>query len=176
MHHMALRQGLTSFSSSRRRTVSRERSTCSVSLTISPASRSSVHRARPCGGFEQAVATSSASCLPDILRSAPGRGASLSAASRLPRTKRRLVRYTVEPPTDTLAAIASSLSPASDASRICARYNLRAACFPPLSILASWSRSSWCSSPRYRTFIAVPPTPEGADESDVERFPIPFHA
>jgi hypothetical protein len=35
------------------------------------------------------------------MRSAPGRGSSLSAAARLPSTKRRLVRYTVEPPTPT---------------------------------------------------------------------------
>ena len=65
---------------------------CSVSLTISPASSSRVQRARPAGGLEQAVATSRASSLPVSLRAAPGRGSSLSAASRLPSTKRRLVR------------------------------------------------------------------------------------
>ena len=124
---MSLRQGLRSFSAKRRRTVSRDRLSCSVSLTISPASSSSVQRARPAGGLEQAVATSSASSLPVSLRSAPGRGSSLSARSRLPSTKRRLVRYTVEPPTPTLAAISSSLTPASAASRICARLSLRAA-------------------------------------------------
>jgi hypothetical protein len=32
-----------------------------------------------------------------------------------------LVRYTVDPPTETLLAIASSLTPASAASRICVR-------------------------------------------------------
>ena len=56
----------------------------------------------------QAVATNKASSLPVSLRSAPGRGSSLSARSRLPSTKRRLVRYTVEPPTPTLLAISSS--------------------------------------------------------------------
>ena len=76
----------------RPRTVSRETPSCSVSLTNSPAKRSSVHRARPCGGLEQAVATSSASSLPESLRLAPGRGSSLSAASKFPSTKRRLVR------------------------------------------------------------------------------------
>src|SRR6266481_5581818 len=99
MHHMSLRQGLRSFSANRRRTVSCDRLLCSVSLTIAPASSSSVQRARPFGGFAQAVATSKASSLPVSLRSAPGRGSSLSARSRLPSTKRRLVRYTVEPPT-----------------------------------------------------------------------------
>src|SRR5207248_502974 len=85
----------------------------------------------------------------DSLRLAPGRGSSLSAASRLPSTKRRLVRYTVEPPTPTLPAIASSLAPASAASRICARFSLRAAHLPPLSSAFSSSRSPWLSSTRY---------------------------
>ncbi len=66
--------------------------------------------------------------LPDSLRGAPGRVSSLSASSRLPCTKRRLVRYTVDPPTETLLAIASSLTPASAASRIWARFSLRTAC------------------------------------------------
>jgi hypothetical protein len=49
----------------RRRTVSREMLSCWVSLTSSPARSSSVQRARPSGGFEQAVATSRASSLPE---------------------------------------------------------------------------------------------------------------
>src|SRR6195256_5761254 len=102
MHHMSLRQGLRSFSARRRRTVSCDRLLCSVSLTIAPAKSSSVQRARPSGGLAQAVATNRASSLPVSLRSAPGRGSSLSARSRLPSTKRRLVRYTVEPPTATV--------------------------------------------------------------------------
>src|SRR5262249_11580295 len=101
----------------RRRTGSRDRSSCSVSLTIAPANNSRVQRTRPSGGFEQAVATSSASSLPVSLRAAPGRGSSLSAASRLPSTKRRLVRYIVDPAMARLVAIASSLTPESAASR-----------------------------------------------------------
>lgn len=98
----------------------------------------------------------SASSLPDSLRLAPGRGSSLSAADKLPSTKRRLVRYTVEPPTPTLAAISSSFTPASAASRICARFSLRAACLPPLSMPVNSSRSTSLSSTRYRIFIAAP--------------------
>src|SRR6202047_803710 len=143
MHHMSLRQGLRSFSASRRRTVSCDRLLCSVSLTIAPASNSRVQRARPFGGLAQAVATSKASSLPVSLRSAPGRGSSLSARSRLPSTKRRLVRYTVDPPTPTLAAISSSLTPASAASRICARLSFRAGCLPPLGSAPSSLRSYW---------------------------------
>jgi non-homologous end joining protein Ku len=44
------------------------------------------------GGLEQTVATSNAVSLPDSLRTAPGRASSLRASSRLPSTKRRLVR------------------------------------------------------------------------------------
>ena len=43
-------------------------------------------------GLEQAVATSSASSLPDSFRPAPARGSSLNASSRFPSTNRRLVR------------------------------------------------------------------------------------
>ena len=92
MHHMSLRHGLRSFSKSLRRTVSRESSSWSVSLIISPANSSSVQRARPVGGFAQAVATKRASCLPVSLRPAPGRGSSLKAASKPHSTSRRLVR------------------------------------------------------------------------------------
>src|ERR1700693_4331767 len=148
LRNASLRQGLRSFSARRRRTVSCDRLLCSASLTIAPASSSSVQRARPSGGLAQAVATSKASSLPVSLRSAPGRGSSLSARSRLPSTKRRLVRYTVEPPTPTLLAISSSLAPASAASKICARLSLRDACLPPLSSALSAARSIWLSSTR----------------------------
>src|SRR6204780_5957118 len=137
MHHISLRQGLRPFSASRRRTVSPDRLSCPVSLTMASAKSSSVQRARPSGGFAQAVATSKASSLPVSLRSAPGRGSSLSARSRLPSTKRRLVRYTVEPPTATVRAISSSLQPASAASNIWARLSLRAARLPLLNIAVS---------------------------------------
>ena len=53
-----------------------------------------------------------------------------------------------EPPTPTLFAMASSLTPASAASRICARLSLRTECFPPLSSPVSSSRSAWLSSTR----------------------------
>jgi hypothetical protein len=68
---MFLRHGLRSFSAKRRRTVSREMLSCSVSLTSSFANSSRVQWARPSGGFEQAVATSKASSLPAISRCWP---------------------------------------------------------------------------------------------------------
>src|SRR5438067_10290246 len=148
MHHISLRQVLRSFAASGGRTVSPDRLSWSVSLTIAPAESSSVQRARPSGGLAQAVATSKASSLPVSLRSAPGRGSSLSARSRLPSTKRRLVRYTVEPLTPTLLAISSSLVPASAANKICARLSLRDACLPPLSSALSSVHSIWLSSTR----------------------------
>jgi hypothetical protein len=117
-----------------------------VSLTSSLANSSSVQRARPAGGLEQAVAISRASSLPVSLRSAPGRGSSFSAASRLTSTKRRLVRYTVEPPTVTPAAIASSLTPTSAANKICARLSLRAERLPPLTSAVSSQRSASLNS------------------------------
>src|SRR6266571_152062 len=78
MHHISLRQGLRPFSASRRRTVSSDKLWWSVSLTMASAKSSSVQRARPSGGLAQAVATNNASSLPVSLRSAPGRGSSLS--------------------------------------------------------------------------------------------------
>jgi hypothetical protein len=80
------------------------------------------------------------------LRSASGRGSSLSARSRLHSAKLRSVRYTVEPPTLTLLAISSSPAPASAASKICARLSLRDACLPPLSSALSSVCSTWLSS------------------------------
>ena len=68
-----------------RRTVSRDTLSCVVSLTMSPA-----------GGLEQAVATRKASSLPLNLRSAPRRGSSLSAASRLPSRRRSLAPRAVQ--------------------------------------------------------------------------------
>ena len=125
------RDGLRSASAKRRRTVSRDRLSCAVSLTISPASRCSAWgaaRRRVCAGgrYQQGF------LLAGQLAFGAGARSSLRARSRLPSTNRRLVRYTVEPPTPTLAAISSSPTPASAASRICARLSLRAACRPPL--------------------------------------------
>ncbi len=148
MHHMSLRQGLRWFSAKRRPTVEADKVSCSVSSTNALASSFSVQRAHPSGGLEQAVATSRASSFPDSLRSAPGLGSSLSAASRLPSTKRRLVRYTVEPLTFTVLTIVSSSTPASAANRTCARLSLRTGCLPPLSRAVSSSRSAWVNSTR----------------------------
>lgn len=68
-------------------------------------------RLRPAGGLAHAVATSRAFSLPVSLRSAPGRGPSLKARSRLPSTKRRLVRPTVERLTRTVRTISASQRP-----------------------------------------------------------------
>ena len=115
---------------------------------MASAKSSSVQRQRPGGGLAQAVATSRASSLPVSLRFAPGRGSSLSARSKLPSTKRRLIRYTVEPPTATARAISSSLLPASAASKIWARLSLRADRLPLLNIVVSSQRSAWLNSTR----------------------------
>ena len=56
---------------------------------------------------------------------------------------------TVVRPTPTLVAISSSLTPASAASKICARLSLRAACLPPLRRIVSSARSVWLISTRY---------------------------
>src|SRR5258708_7128886 len=65
MHHISLRHGLRPFSANRRRTVSPDRLSWSVSLTIAPAKSSSVQRARPSGGLAQAAATHRASSSED---------------------------------------------------------------------------------------------------------------
>src|SRR3954469_17818376 len=80
---------------------------------MASASSVKVQRLRPAGGLAHAVATSRASSLPVSLRSAPGRGSSLKARSRLPSTKRRLVRLTVERLTRTVRTISASQLPAS---------------------------------------------------------------
>ena len=85
---MSVRHGFNWFSARRRRTVSRERLSCSVRLMNPAANSSSVYRAQAAGGLEQAVAISSASSLRLSLRSAPGRGSSSSAVSKPPTTKR----------------------------------------------------------------------------------------
>src|SRR3979490_788139 len=51
MHHISLRHGLRSFSASRRRTVSLDRLSWSVSLTMASAKSSSVPPGAPLGGF-----------------------------------------------------------------------------------------------------------------------------
>src|SRR5271163_1430796 len=59
----------------------------------------------------------------------------------------------VEPLVCTEAAIASSVTPASAASRICIRLSRRTDSLPLLTKAQSSSRSDWLRSTRYRTFI-----------------------
>src|SRR5271156_913613 len=59
----------------------------------------------------------------------------------------------VEPLVCTDAAMASSPTPASAASRICIRLSRRTGCLPPLTKATSSSRSDWLRSTRYLTFI-----------------------
>src|SRR3954466_6354205 len=73
-HHIFSRQGLSSFSANRRRTVSRERLSCAVRRTISPASSSMVQQARPLGGLEHAVATKECFLLDSECASGAGTG------------------------------------------------------------------------------------------------------
>ena len=54
--------------------------------------RAQILLAADAGVSDEDIATSRASSLPVSLRSAPGRASSLRARSRLPSTKRRLVR------------------------------------------------------------------------------------
>ena len=107
MHHILRCQGLTDCSPKRRRTVSRESSSCSVRCTISSAGSSSVQRARPAGGSEHATATSNVSSRPVSLRLDPARGCSLNAISRHFSRNRRLVRYTVDVRIPTVVPIAA---------------------------------------------------------------------
>src|ERR1700726_2027849 len=60
----------------------------------------------------------------------------------------------VEPLVCTDAAMASSPTPASAASRICIRLSRRTDILPPLTRVLSSSRSNWLRSTRYRTFTA----------------------
>ena len=124
MHHISFCQGFNSFSARRRRTVSRDKSArCSRSASPSrPPNKSNVQRARPAGGFERR--SPPAAPLPGRSVCALPQDAALPQpvpSSRLPSTKRRLVRYTLEAPTDTLAAIASSTD-----ARIGGQQDLRA--------------------------------------------------
>lgn len=60
MHYMRLRYGTSSFSIKRLRTVSHDRLSCAVNLTLLSGSSSSGQRARPTDGSKQAVASSRA--------------------------------------------------------------------------------------------------------------------
>src|SRR5258708_2689741 len=155
MHHIFSCHGFSFISASRRPTVSPDSVSCAVRRTISSASRSIVHRARPTGGREHATATKTASSLAPSLRGAPGRGDSLSATAKPSSTKRCLVLYTVDVPTPTVRAISSSVDWASAARRICARLIWRTAPWPPLRSVCSCCRSSAVSVTRSRMFIDI---------------------
>jgi hypothetical protein len=94
---------------------------------MASARRSRVQRARPSGGLEQAVATSRASSLPVGLRSAPGARLLAQRQLQVAEYKAALGAIDGRAPTPMLIAISSSLAPASAASKICARFILRAA-------------------------------------------------
>lgn len=107
-----------------------------------PANSSNVQRASPAGELEQAVGTSKASSLPLRLRSAPGRGSSLSARSRLPSTMRRL---RVDRRAFNLDARGDVLIADAGVSRI---LSLCAACLPPFMNCTSSARWLWLNSTR----------------------------
>ena len=159
MHHMSLRQGLRSFSARRRRTVV-ARDTCMRGELDQFTGQKLQRPARTPGGRLGTGSRDQERFLFAGELAPARRGSSLSAASELPSTKRRLVRHTVEPPTPTSRAISSSLAQASAASKCCARLSLRAACLAPLNDAVSCSRSDWLSSTRYRTDSSVPPPGE----------------
>ena len=114
-----------------------------------------LQRARPASGSEHATATSNASSHPVSLRSAPTRGASLNAASNPCSTNRRLVRYTVDVPTPTVAATIASPWPCSAASSICARLTRRTRALPALVSSCNCMRSSSSSATMYRMCITA---------------------
>src|SRR5262245_2967027 len=136
-----------------RRTVSSEIASTSESATNSSASNCMVQRFWPSGGVEQAVAIRRASCLASSLRLAPGRGCSLSAASRLPSTNFWRVRSTVRLPMCRAAAIAASVAPSSALSKMWARLSLRAPRVPFLIRSSNCDRSASVRSTIYFLFI-----------------------
>ncbi len=155
---MSFRHGFRSFSARRRRTVSRDRLSCSVSLTISPASNSRVQRARPvrwlgAGGRHQQRLLLAAQL---ARRSGPRLLAqrSLQIASDeapLGPVNRRAAR------TRRWWRSLRQLAPASAARRICARLSLRAACLPPLSKRCRARRARLGSARPDTVHSSVPP-------------------
>ena len=90
------------------------------------ASRWSVQLTCPSGGLLHAMATRCASCLPLSLRSRPGRGRSLMAASSPSSTNRLRALATVRALTETASAASRSDSPSSAFSNARARFTVRA--------------------------------------------------
>jgi hypothetical protein len=164
---MSLRQGLRSFSARRRRTVSCDRPACSVSLTISPASSSSVQRTQPAGGLEQAVATNSASSLPLSLRAAR-----FLAERRFQITEHEAAfgpgrRRAANPNTagDLLVA-----DPGIGGQQDLRPLQLSRPMLAAAQQRTSPPRSAWLSSTRYRTFILISSRgrpDESSDESEI---------
>jgi hypothetical protein len=74
---------------------------------------------------------------------------------------------TVVRPTHTLVAISSSLTPASAASKICARLSLRAACLPPLRRILSSARSVWLISTHIQLYTRLHRRPPA--ETDMQQ-------
>ena len=97
------------------RTVSKEMLPANSSSTTWSASRWSVQGC-PSGGLLHAMATRCASCLPLNLRSRPGRGRSLMAASSPSSTNRLRALATVRALTETASAASRSDSPSGQLS------------------------------------------------------------
>ena len=112
------------------RTVSREMLPANSNSTTLSASRWSVQLACPSGGLLHAMATRCASCLPSNLRSRPGRGLSLMAASSPSSTNRFRTLATVAALIKSTPAISSSRSPSSALSNASARLTVRTDSLP----------------------------------------------
>ena len=106
------------------RTVSKEMLPANSSSTTLSASRWSVQLTCPSGGLLHAMATRCASCLPLSLRSRPGRGRSLMAASSPSLTNRLRALATVRALTETASAASRSDSPSSAFSNGRARFTV----------------------------------------------------
>lgn len=128
-----------------------------------------VQRSRPSGGVVQASATTNACALGPSFGRAPGRGRSVSAASGPSSMHRRRVRSTVETPTCSAAAIASSVWPSAASSSVCARRTIRAEAVPFRVRLTSRARSSSVNVTRYRLAM---PLASRKDEEHALRLPV----
>ncbi len=162
---MSRRHGFRSSSARRRRTVSRDTPSCSVSRTIArpadPASSACVPRASEHAYKVRGVGAGGGNEQRRLL------ARQLAGPLRTGLLAERQLQVALheapfgsvdrDPLTERLLAIISSMTPASAASRICARLILRAACLPPLSNAVSCARSVSLRSTRYRMFIADPP-------------------
>ena len=131
------------------RTVSREMLPANSSSTTWSASRWSVQFTCPSGGLLHAMATRCASCLPSNLRSRPGRGRSLIAASTPSSTNRLRTLATVAALSETASAASRSESPSSAFNSARARFTVRANGLPRPDVSIRAERSDWVSSTLY---------------------------